>query len=85
MRLPLFLLLGLLLLAGCYRLPPTLVPVCAEHYDVTCRAPGNKSRDMNWETVHACPWPPVLRSGRSCYVHAGVCDSRQVYRYERFQ
>lgn len=82
-----------LLLAGC-ALPPTMVPVCAWHYDVVCRAPSlaantGQGRDYAWEHANVCPWPrkewpSTEMSGRSCYVFAGAKDSRQVYRYVMF-
>jgi len=89
-----FLVLVLLPLAGCASLPPTIVPTCDGHFEVTCHAPVELWRSMEWESVNACPWPPDPNASHprgtprgvppglcACYEHRGVLDSRAVYEY----
>ena len=85
-----------LMCINCASLPPTNLPVCgmSKQFEDECRAPifyvdkkaKELSRDMEWEKENICPVSKPLDENPnhsklySCYVYAGVLDSRQVYR-----
>ena len=69
-------------------LGPTLIPVCSEDFEVTCRAPTRaanfgQGRDYEWEKRHVCHEREDWRC-RSCYIFMGARDGRQVYQYRSF-
>ena len=65
------LLLAAVSIAGCASLPPTNLPVCAEHFEVTCRAPVRCILDEH-NTFCGCKkttevwWDELWERGRVC-------------------